>query len=265
MSGLSSDDLQELRQAVDLLERPGFAARASNMVGSPIETALQTLPPSVATMMQQATRNAIAKSLDIAIVTLDDDPRRPPAQNAHKVLSGVSGAIGGFFGVTALAIELPVSTTLLLRAIADIARSEGEPIRTTDSRLNCLEVFALGSSRSRADDGAESGYYAVRAALAGMVSEASRYIAQRGLTDTGAPVLVRLINAIATRFGITVSQKLALQLVPVIGAATGASLNLLFMEHFQNVARGHFIVRRLERVYGSDSVRLEYERLRGLN
>jgi hypothetical protein len=71
-------------------------------------------------------------------------------------MSGVSGAVGGFFGLPALALELPVSTTLLLRAIADIARSEGEPIKSTESRLACLEVFALGGN-SRSDDATESG------------------------------------------------------------------------------------------------------------
>jgi hypothetical protein len=34
-----------------------------------------------------------------------------------------------------------------------------------------------------------------------------------------------------------------------------------FIEHFQDVARGHFIVRRLERTYGKEVVRREYVRL----
>jgi hypothetical protein len=38
-------------------------------------------------------------------------------------------------------------------------------------------------------------------------------------------------------------------------------VNYAFMEHFQEMARGHFIVRRLERVYGKNVVRTEYERL----
>lgn len=265
---LPAQALEELQQAVDLLERPSFAARASNLVGSPIEKALQALPAPAASAVQQATQTAITKALDIAILTLTKPSvtisTKPPNRNTHKVLSGVSGAVGGFFGASALALELPVSTTLLLRAIADIARSEGEIINTPESRLACLEVFALGGN-SRWDDGAESGYYAVKMALSSVVSEAARYIAEKGLSEAGAPVLVRLISSIATRFGIVVSQKVALQLVPVIGAAGGASINLLFMEHFQNMARGHFIVRRLERYYGSDLIRLEYQRLCGLN
>jgi hypothetical protein len=41
----------------------------------------------------------------------------------------------------------------------------------------------------------------------------------------------------------------------------GAAVNYAFIEHFQDVARGHFVVRRLERVYGKNLVRTEYERL----
>ena len=40
------------------------------------------------------------------------------------------------------------------------------------------------------------------------------------------------------------------------------AVNLAFIEHFQDVARGHFTVRRLERVYGADLVRAEYHRLK---
>jgi len=35
----------------------------------------------------------------------------------------------------------------------------------------------------------------------------------------------------------------------------------VFVEHFQQVARGHFTVRRLERAYGKAVVRAEYERI----
>ncbi|UTW12556.1 hypothetical protein [Marinobacterium rhizophilum] len=34
----------------------------------------------------------------------------------------------------------------------------------------------------------------------------------------------------------------------------GALINSLFNGHFQDIARGHFTVRRLERVYGPEQV-----------
>jgi hypothetical protein len=79
--------------------------------------------------------------------------------------------------------------------------------------------------------------------------------------DEAAPVIVRLMSQIAARFGVVVSQKVAAQGVPLIGAAGGAAINFAFTEHFQTVARGHFTVRRLERRYGAAAVRSEYERI----
>jgi hypothetical protein len=50
-----------------------------------------------------------------------------------------------------------------------------------------------------------------------------------------------------------------LQAAPVIGAIGGSTINVLFTDHFQNVAHGHFTIRRLERIYGVDAVRRRYE------
>jgi len=47
-----------------------------------------------------------------------------------------------------------------------------------------------------------------------------------------------------------------------VGALGGAVVNYAFIDHFQDVARGHFTIRRLERTYGKDVVRAEYERAR---
>ena len=47
----------------------------------------------------------------------------------------------------------------------------------------------------------------------------------------------------------------------MIGALGGDAVNYAFIQHFQEVARGHFTVRRLERVDGKNVVRTEYERL----
>ncbi|WP_163360772.1 EcsC family protein, partial [Klebsiella aerogenes] len=67
----------------------------------------------------------------------------------HKAMAAASGAIGGAFGIATLAVELPVSTTLMLRAIAEIAREEGEDIDTPEGALACVQVFALGGRALR--------------------------------------------------------------------------------------------------------------------
>jgi hypothetical protein len=104
-------------------------------------------------------------------------------------------------------------------------------------------VFALGGSKGELD-AANSGYFAVRGLLAKSVAEAARFIVDRGLLAEGGPVLVRLIAQIASRFGVVVTQKLAAQAVPMIGALGGAAVNYAFIDHFQEIARAHFTVRR---------------------
>ena len=119
----------------------------------------------------------------------------------------------------------------------------------------------IGPDGSKQANVSESGYFAVRGILAKSVSEAARFIAQRGVIDEGAPVLVRFITQVASRFGSVVTQKITAQAVPVVGALGGGAVNYAFVEHFQEVARGHFTVRRLERAYGKNVVQTEYERL----
>lgn len=257
---LSRDDLAQLKRAKQLLENPGLAAKLSATLGSPVEKGMTMLPARVRKTVHEATEAALMKALDVAVFSLGRRGATGSRDRLHRIAAAASGAAGGAFGIVAIGIELPVSTTLILRSIADIAAAEGEDPRQIETRLACLTVFALGSTRDKRDNAAESGYFAARAALATAVSEASKYLAEKGIAKSGAPALVRLIALIASRFGIVVSQKAAAQLVPVIGAAGGALVNTLFIGHYQDMARGHFIVRRLEKIHGAEPVRLAYEK-----
>ncbi|MCC6858699.1 MAG: EcsC family protein [Bryobacterales bacterium] len=258
-----AEDRAALRDAVRSLEYPNYAARIANLIGSPIEATLKRLPQRAQEGIQDATQLAIAKCLDVALRSLETRTRRAPADALHRFMAGVSGAVGGAGGFLALPVELPVSTVIMLRSIASIAASEGEDLSQVEPRLSCLEVFALGGRTDR-DNAGETAYYVVRAALTQAIREAAAYISERGIAERGAPVLVRLIASIASRFGIVVSEKAAAQAVPMIGAAAGAAVNLVFTEHFQNMAHGHFTIRRLERKYGPDLVRRAYEREKDL-
>ncbi|MDR4494907.1 MAG: EcsC family protein [Nitrospirales bacterium] len=260
MENFAEKDERSLALAVVLLENPTFAAKVTDLIGAPVEKAITLLPDGMSEKLLSSTQKALAKALDLAVSTLDERYRGESADGAHRVLTSVSGALGGSLGLLALTVELPFSTTLMLRSIADIARSEGERITDVRAKLACLEVFAMGGTSS-ADDGAETGYFAIRAALAGAMTEAAKYLTQHGLSAAGAPAIVRFLSKIASRYSIQVSEKAAVQAIPLIGAAGGATINLLFMDHFQNMARGHFIVRRLERTYGVEPVREQYRRL----
>jgi EcsC protein family len=242
------------------LEKPSLAGRLAALAGKPVGFVQRALPAAASTMVARAAKHALERSLDVALFSLRDR-RLAGGRRLHSGLACTSGAIGGAFGLAALTIELPVSTTIMLRAIAAIAQQEGEDLADPRTGLACLEVFALGGP-SPDDTPAEADYFAVRAMLARGLIEIADFAIDKGAVREGAPVLVRFMMQVASRFGVVVSQKVAAQTVAVVGALGGAAINLAFTEHLQEVARGHFTVRRLERVYGSDLVRAEYERLK---
>ncbi len=249
---------QDLRAAKRLLENPGLAAKLTDTIGSPIEKGFEMLPASWNQGLNKVTQTALTSASDAAIFTMKDVPGEKSSNLWHKLGVAVSGGVGGYFGVAAMAVELPVSTTIILRSIADIARSEGESIADPETQMSCLEVFAFGGA-SPDDDGTETGYFAVRSALAKSITDAAEYVVRKKTVDSSAPVLVKLVAKIAERFGVQVTQKAAAQAIPAIGAAGGAIVNTLFIDHFQDMARGHFTVRRLEKVHGEKKVRKLYD------
>lgn len=256
---MSMADLEDLRRAKRLLENTSLAARFAQAVGRPLEKLTTMLPRGANDAVMAAVSRALEAAVDVSIKSLQ---KRSIARTEalHKIAVAATGAAGGAFGLAAIGLELPVSTTLMLRSIVDIAREEGESLSSPEARLACLQVFALGGPISR-DDAVEAGYFAVRAAMAQGLAEAAEFVAKHGVTGRGAPVVVRFVAQVAARFGVPVSEKLVAQSVPVIGALGGAAINVAFLSHFQDVARGHFIVRRLERQFGSGTVREAYAAL----
>lgn len=264
---------QQLQQAVQLLESPSLAIKISNTIGSPVEQMVHKLPASVQNKIHGLVESALMKASEVALWSLNKPglQSRFSGNGRHKIAAALSGATGGALGMVALSVELPVSTTIMLRSIADTARTEGFDLNDVTIRQECLQVFALGGNRTD-DDAAESGYYMTRAFLAETMQHLSRELAQLAAHQAGSSLsqasshqvsqwMVRLVEKIAARFGIVITEKFAAQAVPVIGAVAGASINTLFISHYQNMARGHFIVKRLEQQYSEAQIKNAYTHL----
>lgn len=260
---LSSSDLAELARAKEALERPGLAIRLAGRLGAPLDAVVKRLPEGARALLSKGTRSALERCLDVALRTIPrgGDGGGAAADWLHRTAVVVSGAVGGSAGLAGLVVELPVPTTLMLRAIADHARAQGEDLSLVATRLECLAVFAYGS-RSPADDAADTAYFAARATLGRAVAQAAEYVAAReaagAATERSAPALLQLLARVAQRFGVAVADKAVAQLVPIVGAAGGAAVNALFIDHYQATARAHFAVRRLVREHGEDAVRQAY-------
>jgi hypothetical protein len=151
-----------------------------------------------------------------------------------KLVAVASGASAGFVGAPGLLWDLPVTTGIIMRSVADIARSyPGESLDSDETRRACIEVFAFGGPEND-DDDADAGYWLARSGVNHLAME-------------------QVIRQVAKQFGVTLSEKAVAQIVPIAGAAAGGGLNYAFIDYYPQMARVHFTIRSVERRAGDPS------------
>lgn len=261
---LTQEDRDALRRAKQVLESPSLTMKLTGVLGAPVEKMIAKLPDFATGKINDATQLALRKCLNIALRTLG----KPPAPDAepdkpsnllHKLAVATTGAAGGAFGFLALPVELPVTTTLIFRSVCEIARSEGEDLASVDTQLQCLAVLGMGGNPDKQEEDADLGYFVLRGALAQAISKASSDITTKGIAAHSSAAVFKLVQAVASRFSVQVTEQMAAKSIPAIGAVLGATVNTLFIDHFQQMAHGHFTVRRLERKYGTVAVKAAYQ------
>ncbi len=215
---LEERELLDLEKAVKLLEQATITEKMTQMVGKPIDYLMSKLPKGAEAQIYSLVEKALHKAADAALWSLNNEPNREASTKTNKFFAAVSGAVGGTFGFSALAIELPLSTTIMLRSVADIARSEGFDLDKVETKQACLEVFALGGP-SENDDAVDTAYYATRSFTAEAMQILSKELSEiatkkasvnaaMNLTPTQTGKwLATLIEKVATRFGIVITEK----------------------------------------------------------
>ena len=242
--------------AIKRLEEPGLAGKMTTLAVRPAEFMARALPRPAASMVAKAAEAALTRALDIALFSLRDH-RLIAGRVVHSALASASGAVAS--------PRCPSSCRYQPRSCC--ARSPKSPAKKGKTLL----ILAPGSPVSKssrwgstglaAPDGAEGGYFALRVLLARGLALAADTLVHKGTAHSSFALMHRALAPIVARFTAVVSQKLAFQGVAVIGAIGGAVVNLAFIEQYYGLARGHFTVRRLERVYGAEAVRAEYGQL----
>lgn len=219
--------------AAEYLNAKGRLMGALERAGSVLQSGLHRLPGDVQRAVGNRARDALDLGYRVAILGLEGDRTQSDRAWQYRVGGFASGLLGGAGGFATTLAELPVTTTLIMRSIADIARAGGHDLNDPEVRAHCVEVFAFGGPLEE-DDDADLAFWTAR--LAG------REVAQ-------------LTVGVAARYAPTVVTKLAAQAAPVLGAAVGAGLNLLYMEFYQRMARVVFRLLPLERAHGREAVR----------
>ena len=212
----------------------GVLMTAINFVGGQVEDGMKMLPLSVRGQIDDLARAALRHSFDVASKSRTGRGQSFGSDRIHKILGTLSGAVGGFGGLPTALAELPVATTVIFRAVHHVAVEYGEDPDAEETKMECLAVFGAGGPGSD-DDGIDTGFIGARLSLSGAAVNG-------------------LISKVAPRFATVLSQKLASQAVPVLGAAAGAGTNYAFVDYYVAMAHVHFGLRRLARVHGDTAV-----------
>ncbi|MGY3439223.1 MULTISPECIES: EcsC family protein [unclassified Marinovum] len=201
----------------------GVGLQVLNLVGTQAENLLERLPNAVKQRLEAATERALGIALDAAGQSRARVGDAPGWLN--RAATTAMGAAGGFGGLPSALAELPVTTTVLLRAIQGIAAEHGFDPDDPEIRAECLQVFASAGPLEH-DDGANMAFLSSRVTL------------------TGATVH-GVIAKVAPRLATVLGQKLAAQAVPVVGAIAGAATNFAYTSYYQEMAQVHFGLKRL--------------------
>lgn len=253
-------DLADLRQAVRLLETSNFFTELTDFVGPKVAKGMRVLPKKAKKYIDLATEKSLIAAAKVAFFTLKGGGRLVAGDRTHKFAVASTGAAGGFFSWLGLVIELPVTTVVMLRSIADIAKAEQADIADPRIQMECLAVLTMGAANSSGED---ESYYAGRFAFAQLFSQLGQIPPRKGGASAAkklAEWLSALVARLLPRYAPMVTEKAIAQAAPFLGAVGGAVINSIFMNHFQNKAHGHFVVLRLEKTYGIDAVKKRYER-----
>lgn len=201
----------------------GIGIQLLNLLGGQAENLLDKLPDGVRGNLDSATEQALKAAMKAAQGSRRALPDQKPWVNT--AVATAMGAAGGFGGLPSALVELPATTTLLLRTIQGVARENGFDPASASVQFDCIRVFNAAGPLQQ-DDGADFAFFATRVTLTG-------------------PAMHRLIAAVAPRLATALGQKLAAQAVPVLGAVAGATTNLVYTRYYQEVAQVHFGLRKL--------------------
>lgn len=201
----------------------GIGFELLNALGGQAEGLFERLPRPVRDGLEGATEQALYKAMKLAHGSrslVGDDKGW-----LNAAVASALGAVGGVGGTATALAELPVTTTVLLRAIQAEAVKLGFDPASENVQFDCVQVFGAAGPLAR-DDGADMGFVSTRLALTSGAMQA-------------------LIAKVTPKLAVVLGQKLAVQAVPVLGAVAGATVNYAYLGYYQEVSHVHFGLRKL--------------------
>ncbi len=213
--------------------RGGFTAFLSS-TGGWVQQGLQKLPAAWKDSFHAKARDSLWWAYRQAILGMDEkETGKRSLGLMYRLMATGSGLVTGAAGLPGVLADIPASTLLVLRSIADLARAQGHDIRDPAIQALCIEALAFGGPTDE-DDDADLAFWSARAA---------------------APVIADLVIDIAGRFGSRLLAVLPARAVPMISVIVAGAINWHFTGFFQNMAAVLLELKPIEDRYDRAMVR----------
>lgn len=257
---MDHEALQQLYSVLEKVEEGrSTLVRLADLMGGAVGQVMQmggeglAFFPQIEEKVKKLAEFSLKTAYKVAILGVEKKKKSflptPLRENMTQAFVAVSGAMGGFGGFLSLAPDVGLTTMAIMYEIANIAKENGEDLRSEETQRACLEVFALRNFVHKKPTTRQANIEQPQKPEEHSEEKELGFFAARSLMR-GQP-LVLLIAEVAGQYGIGLSRKFAAQMVPVAGALCGAAINSAFLAHYRAIAQAHFTIRRLERIHGA--------------
>lgn len=177
----------------------------------------------------------------------------------YKFVVVMIGVVGGVFGFFVLLVELLVMIMLIFCLVCDIVCSEGEDLMLVDMQLQCLVVFGMGGNLDKQEEDVDFGYFVLCGVFVQVILKVLLDIMVKGIVVYSLVVVFKFVQMVVLCFLVQVIEQMVVKLILVIGVVFGVIVNMLFIDYFQQMVYGYFIVCWFECKYGLVVVKVVYQ------
>lgn len=253
--------LEALRQWEQ--ETPGWGTRLLAKPGSKAATAVKTLVPVSAlraalhglndvayrysgreTLLQTAGVDEPHQLRELPLEVCDQLSKQ--VERRAMAMAGASGAVLGVVGAAGMVVDVPALLGQGLRTIHRVAMCYGEEGLQAHKAM-AIGIFALASANSMEEK--QSALAALRTRgdlLDAAWRDGVERVAEREMAKEAA---VFSMQTLASRIGVQLGRRKVMGVVPVLGAAVGASMNAWYIHDLAGVARYIFQERWMHAKY----------------
>lgn len=241
-------------------EKPSVVSEGLSLIGKPLEVLTGLLIPEQAIQAVLNGANATAEFLadegDIirdGNVTQIKDLRNKSlelsdkmANEVHNWAIGVAVAEGGatgMLGAAGIAVDIPAVLTLALRTIHKIGLCYGYKADTTEDKEFVLSVMSLAGANSMKE---KNQILLQLKMIEATLRKNALWLIERKATKDMAKktvsneVIIKMIRDVCKQLGINFSKRKAVQIIPVLGAGVGATMNGSFIRDIGYAAKRQF-------------------------